>query len=72
MYGKEQNYLPIKINSAGVMPVIFASIVTTIPATIVTLTKNQHAIDFVNKYIVNTSTTGFILYMVLIVFFGYF
>ncbi|MBR1413789.1 MAG: preprotein translocase subunit SecY [Bacilli bacterium] len=72
IYGNKQNYLPIKINSAGVMPVIFASIITTIPATIVSLTKNQNAIDFVNKYIVNTSATGFILYIVLIVFFGYF
>lgn len=71
-YGKEQSYLPIKINSAGVMPIIFASILTTIPATIVTLIGNQNAIDFVNNYIVYTSNTGFILYILLIIFFGYF
>ena len=51
---------------------IFASIVTTIPATIVTLIGKQSAIDFVNKYIMYTSTTGFILYLVLIVVFAYF
>ena len=71
-YGAQNSFLPIKLNSAGVMPVIFASILTTIPATIVALTKNQNAIDFVNKYIVYNSPTGFILYIILILFFGYF
>ena len=71
-YGAQSSFLPIKLNSAGVMPVIFASILTTIPSTIVALTKNQGAIDFVNKYIVYTSLTGFILYIILILFFGYF
>lgn len=71
-YGSQNSFLPIKLNSAGVMPVIFASILTTIPATIVALTKNQNAIDFVNKYIVYNSPTGFILYIILILFFGYF
>src|SRR5574344_1956252 len=71
-YGGQQSFLPIKINSAGVMPVIFASILTTVPATIVALIGKQGAIDFVNKYIIYTSDVGFILYMLLIVFFGYF
>ncbi len=70
-YGASQNYLPIKINSAGVMPVIFASILTTVPATIVQLTKNAKAIKFVNDYIVYTSNVGFILYLALILIFGY-
>ena len=71
-YGGHQNFLPIKINSAGVIPVIFATTLITIPVTIVNLIKNQKAIDFVNNYIVNTSTTGLILYILLIFFFGYF
>lgn len=70
-YGAQQSYLPIKINSAGVMPVIFASVITTIPATIVGVIGNKRAIDFVNNYIINTSVTGFILYIVLIFIFGY-
>ena len=70
-YGASQNYLPIKINSAGVMPVIFASILTTVPATIVQLTGKAKAINFVNNYIVYTSNTGFILYLALIMIFGY-
>lgn len=71
-YGAQTNYLPLKINSASVIPVIFASILTTIPSTIVALTGKQGAINFVNKYIIYTSNTGFILYLVLIVFFAYF
>ena len=54
------------------MPVIFASVLTTIPATIVAFTKNQAAIDFVNNYIVYTSPTGLLLYIFLIFVFGYF
>ncbi len=71
-YGAQQSFLPIKINSAGVMPVIFASVLTTIPATIVQITKNEAAINFVNNYIVYTSPTGFLLYIILIFIFGYF
>jgi len=71
-YGGHQNYLPIKINSAGVIPVIFASTLITIPVTIVNLIKNPKAIAFVDKYITNTTLTGFLLYILLIMFFGYF
>jgi len=71
-YGAQQSFLPIKINSAGVMPVIFASVLTTIPATIVQITKSEAAINFVNNYIVYTSPTGFLLYIILIFIFGYF
>ena len=71
-YGAQTNYLPLKINSASVIPVIFASIVTTIPSTIAALTKKEAVINFINKYIVYTSNTGFVLYLVLILFFGYF
>lgn len=71
-YGAQQSYLPIKINSAGVIPVIFAQILLTIPSTIVAFTKSEKAIEFVNKYIIYSSGTGMILYVLLIVFFGYF
>ena len=49
-----------------------AQILITIPATIVSLTGNQGAINFVNNYISYTSATGFVLYIILIIFFGYF
>ena len=72
VYGTKSSYLPIKINSAGVMPVIFASIILTIPVTIAGLIGKQSLVDFMNKYIVYTSPTGFILYILFIMLFGYF
>lgn len=71
-YGAKSSYLPIKINSAGVMPVIFASIILTIPVTIAGLIGKQSLVDFMNEYIVYTSPTGFILYILFIMLFGYF
>jgi preprotein translocase subunit SecY len=70
-YGAQQSFLPIKINSAGVIPVIFAQIVLTIPSTIAGLVKSEAATNFINNYIVYTTPTGFVLYMILIMFFGY-
>ena len=71
-YGGQQNFLPIKINSAGVIPVIFASTFVAIPSTIVAVIGNETAINFVENYISYTSLTGFFLYIALIFFFGYF
>ena len=71
-YGGHQNYLPIKINSAGVIPVIFATMLLSLPGTIVNFMGNEKAIQFCEKYIANTTLTGFILYIVLIFFFAYF
>ena len=71
-YSSNQSFLPIKLNSANVIHVIFASTLITIPVTIVNLINNQGAIDFVNNYINYTSWTGLVLYIALIMFFGYF
>ncbi|CCY87836.1 protein translocase subunit SecY [Mycoplasma sp. CAG:956] len=71
-YGAQTSYLPIKLNPAGVMPVIFAQTLLAIPTTIVALVGNDAAKNFVNNYITYTSPTGFILYVILILFFGYF
>ncbi|MCI8394924.1 MAG: preprotein translocase subunit SecY [Bacilli bacterium] len=71
-YGQKESYLPIKINSAGVIPVIFASMFLTIPSVIASLIKSEAAINFINKYILYTTPSGFVLYVLLIFFFGYF
>lgn len=71
MTGK-QNYIPFKLNSAGVMPVIFASALLSIPSLIAQVSKNTKAISFVNNWITYTSPTGFVLYLVLILAFAYF
>ena len=71
-YREKQSYLPLRINYAGVMPVIFASMLLTIPSIVVNIIGNADAIEFVNNYIMYTSWTGFIIYIALIVFFSYF
>lgn len=70
-YSKEQSYIPLKLNSASVMPVIFASAITSIPSLIGQIINNKAFSDFVNNYIVYTSFTGYILYILLIFVFGY-
>jgi preprotein translocase subunit SecY len=70
-YNKEQAYLPLKLNSASVMPVIFASAITSIPSLIATFLKNDAFTQFCEKYIVYTTPTGFALYIILIFAFGY-
>lgn len=70
-YAKEQSYIPLKLNSASVMPVIFASALTSIPSLIAQVIKNDAFKSFVENYISYTSLTGYILYVVLIFAFGY-
>lgn len=70
-YAKEQSYIPLKLNSASVMPVIFASALTSVPQLIAEVIKNDAFKSFVDKYIVYTSLPGYILYVVLIFAFGY-
>jgi len=71
-YGGEQSFLPIKLNTAGVIPVIFASSLLAIPATIANFVSNQGFKDFVSMYLDYTKPVGFVIYIVLIFFFGYF
>ena len=71
-YQQDQTYIPIRLNSAGVMPVIFASVLISIPATIANFVKSTGFTNFVNNYLVYTKPVGFILYVVLIFLFAYF
>ena len=72
-YGAKQNYIPFKLNSAGVMPVIFASVILTIQTFIAGLLGESSGFSvFVSKYINYTTPTGFVLYIVLIFVFGFF
>ena len=70
-YSKEQSYIPLKLNSASVMPVIFASAITTIPSLIAQFVNNTTFNNIVENYISYTSLTGYILYIALIFIFGY-
>ncbi len=69
----KQTFMPIKINSAGVIPVIFASSLVSVPGMIATFvgTESEFAL-FVNQYLTLTTPVGFTLYVVLIFLFAYF
>ena len=70
-YRAEKTYLPVKLNSASVMPVIFASAIIGIPSFIAQFIGNEAFTSFVDKYISYYSATGLILYVLLIYAFGY-
>jgi preprotein translocase subunit SecY len=66
-----KNFIPLKINSAGVMPIIFAQSVVVVPGAIAQFSGLQAARDFA-EYFQPTSILYFVLEAVLIVFFTYF
>lgn len=68
----KQNYIPFKLNSAGVMPVIFASALLSIPQIIASVIGNEKFILFAGKYLSYKNGTGLVLYVVLIFAFAYF
>lgn len=70
--GAKNSYIPFKLNSAGVVPVIFASALLSIPAILSGFIKKDGFTLFVNKWLTMTTGTGFILYILLIIGFAYF
>jgi len=76
MYGGQATHLPIKVNMSGVMPVIFAQAIASIPATIgmfvpAAQTKGTGWYNFLEAF----DSTGWIysiVYFLLIVLFSYF
>lgn len=69
-------YLPLKINSAGVIPVIFASAIITAPLTIAQIVKanNPNGTSFTNfteVYLALDSWTGMSIFVVLIILFTF-
>ena len=72
-YGARQNYIPFKLNSASVMPVIFASVIFTIPSFIAGLLDSENAFAvFVSKYVNYTTPVGFAAYLIIIILFCFF
>ncbi|EOM74667.1 preprotein translocase subunit SecY [Rhodococcus rhodnii] len=79
MYGGSSTYLPLKVNQAGIIPVIFASSLLYLPNLIAQLTGAATAAEpswwqrIINEYFVNPSNPVYIsIYFLLIVFFVFF
>ena len=69
------SYLPLKVNPAGVSPVIFASSITTIPSTIIPFFQHGKDIPWLTtlQNVLNYQTpTGMLIYAVLIILFSFF
>ena len=73
LYGGQSSYIPIKINQAGVMPVIFAMSILSLPSMIVTMFF-QHSQNIVVQWCrnFNTSPWYYIFYFILILAFTFF
>jgi preprotein translocase subunit SecY len=74
MYGGTSTYIPLKVNQAGVIPVIFASSLLYLPQLLSTVwTSNKTFDTFVSKYFLKGDHPVYLLcYFLLILFFTYF
>jgi len=67
--------IPLKINSAGVLPVIFASTLLSVPLSIIGFLGDSidaNAQSWINSIFSSSEPIGFILYVILIVVFAFF
>ena len=73
-YGGTSTYIPIKVNQAGVIPVIFASSLLYIPSLIVNFTNSQAGwAIWVSRNLVNGDNVFYVTaYSAMIIFFTYF
>lgn len=69
--GNDVTFLPLKINSASVIPVIFAQSIMTAPQIVISF-FNQDLYKTLQTYLSLSSTTGLILYAVLTFLFTFF
>jgi preprotein translocase subunit SecY len=76
MYGGQSTHIPMKVNQAGVIPVIFAISLLQFPITITYFWPNTGFSDFVSKYLTQSGNPGFWIYglfnIILVMFFTYF
>jgi preprotein translocase subunit SecY len=72
MYGGQTTHLPMKVNMAGVLPIIFAQSIASIPATIAAFVPRWANSTFITKTFGTTSWLYMGVYFLLIVFFSYF
>ena len=74
-YGGQSSHLPMKVNMSGVLPVIFAQSIATMPATVAAFLKTPAEGSFWAKVIgaiENTTVPYMIIYFLMIIAFSYF
>ncbi len=70
--GRSESHVPIKLNVASVIPVIFASTLMSLPATIARFLDMNNVIYWIGQIFDYTQPIGFVLYIVLIYLFTFF
>ena len=72
VYGGVTQYIPLRVNTAGVMPIIFAQAIMFIPNTVLSFFPNNEFLQNISHYFVYTSPVYSFVYAVMIIFFTYF
>ncbi len=71
-YGGARQYIPLKVNAANVMPIIFAQAIMFIPITLVGFSNVNNASGFIHALTDHTSFWYNLIFAVLIILFTYF
>jgi preprotein translocase subunit SecY len=71
IYGGQSTYLPLRVNTGGVIPVIFASSVVTMPTVISGIIQNE-GVQNVARYVTYGQPIYYLLQVITIIFFSYF
>lgn len=71
-YGGARQYIPLKVNAAGVMPIIFAQAIMFIPITFIGFSNPENANGFVRAFTDHTSFWYNFVFAVMIILFTYF
>ncbi len=76
MYGGQSTHMPIKVNMSGVLPIIFASSILSLPGTVqMFISSDKYAGTFWEKFFDAFQSDSWwyaVMYFVLIIFFAYF
>jgi preprotein translocase subunit SecY len=72
VYGGVTQYIPLRVNTAGVMPIIFAQSIMFIPNTVLSFFPDNEFLQGISGYFVFTSPVYSVIYALMIIFFTYF
>jgi len=72
VYGGVTQYIPLRVNTAGVMPIIFAQSIMFIPNTVLSFFPDNDFLQGISGLFVYTSPVYSAIYALMIVFFTYF
>ena len=72
VFGGVTQYIPLRVNTAGVMPIIFAQAIMFIPNTVLSFFPDNEFVQALSGYFVYTSPVYSAIYALMIVFFTYF